>query len=79
MNIGDVVDVTGRQVSRGTVKGFRSEGKAIIHFKIPKSPKVKGACDDCGSMGLLSLNRGTGEIECMLTDCGYGHGFEEHD
>jgi hypothetical protein len=46
---------------------------AKIRFKIPNRPRV---CKACGGEYELSMNGGTGEIECMRTGCGYRHGFK---
>ncbi|MBI2030734.1 hypothetical protein HYT05_03860 [Candidatus Kaiserbacteria bacterium] len=83
--IGDIVDVTNRQlVAFGEIVALTETGEvtgvegteARVHFKDPRRPKV---CEACGWPFSLSQNMGTGEIECMRSGCGHGHGFEERD
>jgi hypothetical protein len=55
---------------------FVSKGKteqtATVCFRVPNTPHV---CEECESPLELSVNGATGEIVCMRTGCGHGHGF----
>lgn len=59
---------------------FVSKGKteqtATVRFKVPNTPTE---CEECGSSSDFSVNGATGEIVCMRTGCGHGHGFREVD
>ena len=67
-------------VLKGPVRGvvtsvFASGALASVRFRIPARPMV---CAECGSHAHLSVNGATGEIVCMRSHCGHGHGFEEY-
>ena len=80
-SIGDVVDVPSQphRTVYGTISNLLPNKKALVHFKMPRDAKLHGFCDGCGRPGALSVNGGTGEIECMHTGCGHCHGFSESD
>jgi len=77
----DLVSVPCRRdlTTYGTVSELRPDGRAVVHFRIPRQPKERGVCDYCRFPGLLSMNGATGEIVCMRSGCGHEHGFEERD
>src|SRR3989344_3463049 len=78
--IGTIVDVQGRDDLRayGKITVIKN-GRATVHFQQPRTEKERHICDSCGWPGLLSINGGTGEIECMRSGCGHGHGFRESE
>jgi hypothetical protein len=58
---------------KGVVQTINDD-KAEVLFEIPNTPKV---CGSCGFAGSLSVNRGTGEVECLRRGCGHGQGFRK--
>jgi hypothetical protein len=45
---------------------------AVVAFRVPNTPD---RCEKYGRMSGLSVNGGTGEVECMASSCGHEHGF----
>ncbi len=74
--IGTIVDVQSRTDLKvyGTVKSL-SDQEAVVLFKIPRETSV---CMKCYSYAMLSRDCCSGEIVCMRSGCGHGHGFDEH-
>jgi ribosomal protein S27E len=72
--VGSIVDY---QVNPHTVFGkVKSiDGTEVtVSFREANLPTV---CARCGNFSQLSVNGGTGEIECLASGCGHEHGFKE--
>lgn len=72
------VDVTSRvscgSSCKGVVKSIDTQAQtAEVGYEIPNTPTV---CAECGSGAELSVSGNTGEVECLATGCGHGHGFK---
>jgi len=78
--IGTIVDVEGRDDLRayGKITDIK-DGAATVHFRQRRTEKRRGMCDSCNWPGFLSVSGNTGEIVCMRSGCGHGHGFYESD
>lgn len=77
-SINDRVDVKGREMPvYGKITEILDK-KAIVHFRIPRDPK-NDICALCDWPGFLQICGNTGEVVCMRSGCGHGHGFEERD
>ncbi|KKU50743.1 MAG: hypothetical protein A2633_01920 [Candidatus Sungbacteria bacterium RIFCSPHIGHO2_01_FULL_47_32] len=78
--VDDLVDVKDRNdlTHYGKIKKVMNDN-ALVHFKLTREPKQYNVCDSCGWPGFLSESGNTGEIECMKSGCGHGHGFEERE
>ncbi len=80
LNISDVVDVVGRNLTHyGRLDEILPNKEARVHFDTPRQPRKRGFCDECQMPGMLSIDGSTGEIVCMRTGCGHEHGFEGRD
>ena len=79
-NVKDIVHVPSRRALTlyGSITELHPDSKAIIIFWIPREPKERNACDECGS-ATLSVNGSTGEIVCMRSGCGHEHGFKSRE
>jgi len=72
--IKSVVDFTDSKYRvYGVVKSIEGE-KVTLSFTEANHPE---ACEKCGSSVNLSVNGGSGEVECLRTGCGHRHGFKE--
>ncbi len=80
-NIGDTVDVKDRKdlSDYGKITQLLPDEKAVVHFRLRCKEKERNCCDKCRFPGLLSICGNTGEVVCMRSGCGHGHGFEERD
>lgn len=80
MEVGTYVDVPGRKLTHyGKITELLPNNEARVRMKTTGRPQKQGVCDKCGCPGMLSMNGGTGELVCMSSGCGHGHGFDERD
>jgi hypothetical protein len=77
-SVKDIVGVPSRRdlMHHGEITELRPDGMALVHFRMPRLPRV---CGSCGMASGLSVNGDTGEVVCMRSGCGHEHGFDERD